>query len=175
MARPRIQDAEKRCPKCGITKSANEFPRNRSRPDGLNGYCKPCQAAHNENWRKRNPEKIAVAGAKRRASNKERFASVARRWRKENPQRVAEYRKARRRRDANKVKARDQLAQAVRSGRVQKPERCESCDQQAELQGHHEDYSKPLDVAWLCEPCHRVVHGRLLLIDQDDKGGGENA
>ncbi len=33
---------EKRCPICGETKKAEEFPRNRSTPDGLASYCKPC-------------------------------------------------------------------------------------------------------------------------------------
>lgn len=26
------------------------------------------------------------------------------------------------------------------------------------MQAHHEDYSKPLDVQWLCMACHRGAH-----------------
>ena len=26
---------------------------------------------------------------------------------------------------------------------------------------HHEDYSKPYDVVWLCPPCHRNLHNEL--------------
>lgn len=33
-------------------------------------------------------------------------------------------------------------------------ERCESPN----TEGHHTDYSKPLDVHWLCRPCHLVEH-----------------
>ena len=44
---------------------------------------------------------------------------------------------------------------AVRSGKVVvKP--CEKCGNIAE--GHHEDYSKPLEVRWLCLKHHREKH-----------------
>jgi len=34
---------------------------------------------------------------------------------------------------------------------------CEKCGE-ADSQKHHEDYSKPLEVRWLCARCHRVEH-----------------
>lgn len=35
--------SEKRCAQCGVTKSTEEFYRQRSRKDGLQGSCKECQ------------------------------------------------------------------------------------------------------------------------------------
>ena len=32
----------KRCPDCGTSKSLDDFPKNRSRKDGRQAYCKPC-------------------------------------------------------------------------------------------------------------------------------------
>ena len=51
------------------------------------------------------------------------------------------------------------LGNAVKRGRVEKPEECELCgDKPTRIEGHHHDYSKPLDVVWLCKPCHMLEH-----------------
>lgn len=34
---------------------------------------------------------------------------------------------------------------------------CEICGS-VEVHKHHEDYSRPLDVRWLCVPCHSEIH-----------------
>ena len=47
---------------------------------------------------------------------------------------------------------------AIRDGRLHKPSQCESCSSETDLHGHHCDYNKPLDVMWLCDPCHKQWH-----------------
>ncbi len=32
----------------------------------------------------------------------------------------------------------------------------------AKVHAHHHDYSKPLDVEWLCKDCHWQQHGGVL-------------
>lgn len=39
-------------------------------------------------------------------------------------------------------------------GVVEKSKRKQRVRSVVELEMHHEDYSKPLDVIWLCVPCH---------------------
>lgn len=58
--------------------------------------------------------------------------------------------------------ARALLRVAVAHGRVTKPVACEHCRGEPELlHGHHTDYNKPIDVVWLCQPCHAAEHRRL--------------
>lgn len=37
------------------------------------------------------------------------------------------------------------------------PRPCEKCGAE-QVQKHHHDYSKPLEVVWLCQPCHLAAH-----------------
>ena len=41
-----------------------------------------------------------------------------------------------------------------------KRETCQWCGA-LDSQMHHADYSKPLDVTWLCKPCHKRLHVEL--------------
>jgi hypothetical protein len=64
--------------------------------------------------------------------------------------------------------ARNAHAYAVTHGKVERQTACQRCgvEDSAELAGrgyrildaHHEDYSRPLDVVYLCRSCHRRRH-----------------
>jgi Recombination endonuclease VII len=43
----------KRCPDCGVSKSLEEFPRNRNCKDGRHPYCKPCHNARGKESKER--------------------------------------------------------------------------------------------------------------------------
>lgn len=61
-----------------------------------------------------------------------------------------------------KLKARNALQQAVRSGKIVRPDACSSCGVTGSaIHGHHEDYEFPLEVIWLCFKCHNAVHSQL--------------
>lgn len=68
--------------------------------------------------------------------------------------------------DKNKEKqlARTLLNVAVRSGRLPRPTACEVCGGYGQrIEAHHKDYSKPLEVMWLCSVCHGKIHNNELL------------
>lgn len=55
--------------------------------------------------------------------------------------------------------ARMAVTNALHAGRLVKPDQCERCSaHQDDLEAHHWDYREPLDVRWLCPPCHSIVH-----------------
>lgn len=37
---------------------------------------------------------------------------------------------------------------------------CENCGDN-HVQMHHDDYDRPLDVRWLCRPCHLALHAAI--------------
>ena len=48
------------------------------------------------------------------------------------------------------------------ASKLRPPENCETCGVlDTWLQRHHDDYSKPLEVRWLCRSCHQKHHVAL--------------
>jgi hypothetical protein len=47
------------------------------------------------------------------------------------------------------------------------PRPCRECGDRR-VQAHHRDYSRPLDVDWLCFPHHRAEHGQVVTVESAD-------
>lgn len=74
--------------------------------------------------------------------------------------------------------AQNKLEKAVEAGIVQRKDACEICgssrrfrDGRSGIQAHHCDYNRPLDVMWLCQPCHHEWHRRNKAIPRTNEGG----
>lgn len=68
------------------------------------------------------------------------------------------------------------LRYAVFKGEIIKPDRCSECKElfpPGMIGGHHADYSKPFEVDWLCQSCHRLLHCRQESRKRNDKKGQE--
>lgn len=120
---------EKKCSDCLCTKSIDEFYRARGCSDGRQKRCKECQKVY-----------IKSLGKKSGACH---TSDASARYRERNK---------------TKYLARAAVANAVARGEMIKPLSCEECGIKTLVHGHHDDYSQPLFVRWLCQGCHSDWH-----------------
>lgn len=57
-----------------------------------------------------------------------------------------------------KLRARDKTNTAIRHGLLEKKTVCERCPSTKNIEKHHPDYDKPLEIVWLCSICHGLEH-----------------
>lgn len=137
----------KECFKCKTVKPLGEFYKHSRMADGHLNKCKECTKNDANKHRNQNLEKV-------RAYDRERA---------KQPERVkatAEITKAWRLEDSRRQLAHNAVARAIRSGAlVRQP--CSRCNEPKSV-AHHEDYDKPLEVVWLCQPCHKQRHKEIL-------------
>ena len=95
--------------------------------------------------------------AESREQNKARLKKI----RAERPQWNNEKNLAWKSKNPEKYKAHKKVEYALVSGKmVRQP--CERCGMGELVHAHHDDYTKPLDVRWLCPLHHRERHRELL-------------
>lgn len=123
-------------------------------------------------WQLSNPSKVRATYEKYYAEHADEIRAQARARHKETPQekRIEEHRRWRslnreRHRQAarehaarypDKIAARKALWEAVKKGKIDRG-RCEVCGADR-AQAHHDDYSKPFIVRWLCSKHHAEIH-----------------
>lgn len=137
---------EKVCFKCGNLKSMDEFYKHKQMKDGHLNKCKQCTKAD-------------VSGNYQ--GNREYYAGYEQR-RAQRPERKAAalvYQKNRRAKNPFPYKANCAVSNAVRDGKLFK-EPCFNCGSIEDIEAHHMDYEKPLEVVWLCRSCHLEEHNR---------------
>ena len=89
-------------------------------------------------------------------ANRERYLAAMARYRKTKAFKdsVQKYRKQHpERRDASIA-----INNAVAAGKIIRPGSCTVCGRKCQPEGHHPDYSKPLEVIWVCRECHLDYH-----------------
>jgi hypothetical protein len=135
-------------------------------------------------WCKANPEKKSEQGRRYQQKYPERIKEKNRQQYIKNLEKRREsnrcYQQAHREqscaymrkiKDPEAYRARIMLRTAVAAGKIIKPENCQDCLKpfpKAQIQGHHEDYSRPYDVTWLCSKCHGKLGRRNKLIGEED-------
>ena len=171
----------KRCFKCNrdlpIEGDNVAFYRHPETVDGFLGKCKDCTkkdvATYRQNnisavltyehQRQRQPERLAKKreyGRKAYQRPEIRAQREEYRSRSEVRARAAEHHQKSREKFPEKYRARMLVGIALRAGTLLRAP-CKLCGSDKKLNAHHEDYSKPLEVAWLCSACHNKEHPRI--------------
>jgi hypothetical protein len=132
------------CTHCKIEKCETEFWRERS-ARGHRAICKDCASGQQCGYYAQNRYHILERTL---ANNK--LPHVKERRRLDNQR----YRQ----RFPEKVNAALAVHQALQNGWLIKPKVCSICGLQKDINAHHDDYLKTIDVRWLCRECHGFIH-----------------
>ena len=140
--------------------------------DGHLNMCKECSKSKAKTYRfdadgNSKPRNMSSNVSHREYDRERSRTELRKKWvaeynkkrKEENPE---EYRRKRREYNAKgelfKKRARLIFYRAVKSGKIHRPDGCEKCGGKCVPHGHHTDYSKPLNVMWLCTKCHGERH-----------------
>jgi len=143
----------RQCKVCFIVKPITDFVKAKTK-SGYLSYCKSCRnielrefrKIRNNNeyqreYRRKNLEKVRKYQREYYETNREKIISQIREYQQRNPE---------------KKSALNLVYKAIKRGILIRPDNCSNpkCDNTENIEGHHEDYSKPLEVIWLCNKCH---------------------
>ncbi len=137
----------KACFKCGVSKPLSSFYKHKQMKDGHVNKCKECNKRDVAEHRTENLDKIRAYD---RGRGNRQDAEYFKKWRTDNPK---------------KYRAHLMVNNHVRAGNLH-PKPCEICAAEKAV-AHHDDYSQPLNVRWLCQAHHKQWHTK--------NGEGKNA
>lgn len=141
-----MSELQKRCIKCLCVKDILSFYKNKAYPGGRQNKCAQCALEYATGQRLKHRDKIRArarateARPDKKAEKRQRLAA----WAAEFPERR---------------KAQIALSNALQSGKVTRWPVCAVPDcSNTKPEAHHPDYSRPLDVVWLCKSHHKCAH-----------------
>lgn len=135
----------KKCSKCGRILPSDQFNKNKNSKDGLQHRCRQCFSEYNK---------------ARYANNPEKFKADVKRYKEENPESCLKTRIKTCMKNPTHMNASRVVEAALKAGAIKNPGVCFGCGCDASehrIEAHHRDYTKPLEVIWLCTPCHRQM------------------
>ena len=169
------------CTGCKVKKQFEEYGKDKKGKFGLNQKCKECcrkrdkskyrskesiekHKKYKAEWQRKNRDLLNTRLRDRYEKNIEKSREEARkravkcRKSKKYKEKKNDYDREYRKEYPEKVQARDKVKYAVSTGELIRSSQCELCKKVCHTHGHHQDYSKPLDIIWLCPTCHISHH-----------------
>lgn len=149
----------KTCFKCGASKPLTEFYKHSKMKDGFLNKCKECakrdtkenRTLHADYYRQYDRDRFQTDPKVRERHRRYQKTENGKKSIRQTNLRWVE-------RNLEKRAAHIILGNRIRKGEVVKPDVCSCCGKGGIIHGHHSDYSRPLDVEWLCPACHVEKH-----------------
>lgn len=133
----------KYCGSCKENKDESDFGKRAASKDGLAHKCRSCQKEYDK-ARLNDPGRMKARRDYQKTENgKLRHKLANKDWINRNQIKRA---------------AHIMVSNAVRDGKLEKSDSCQKCGSTQRVEGHHDDYSRPLVVRWLCRDCHSQWH-----------------
>lgn len=149
---------EKKCFKCREVKPLLMFYEHKDISDGSINKCKDCCKADAKQSYSKNRDKYAKY-EKERANLPHRIQA------RKDYQKTEQGKAAIKRSHQKFIKKYPEKRQAhilvdnyIRNKKLIRPNHCENCYCECTPHAHHNDYTKPLEVTWLCVKCHVEWH-----------------
>lgn len=132
----------RKCVMCGLKaytkKDLDYFKYNKPSKFGRQNLCKDCDIKETVKWQKANPTKYKNLQKKMCKKNTKNHLNNVNKWKNCNPEKAKAH-----------YLAEHYIALSVF---------CEDCRCSENLERHHPNYSKPLEVVTLCKKCHTLRH-----------------
>lgn len=138
----------KTCTACDKSLPLDSFTKNAATDDGYSYRCRSCQRQSRIDKGLQKP-----SGWARKTAD---MAEYRRAWREAHPGYFYAKKEEWLSRRPERRRVKDAVRYALKTGKlVRQP--CHVCGLE-KAEAHHPDYSRPLDVVWLCRPHHLEVH-----------------
>lgn len=160
-------EKEKICTRCKRSVTLGSYYRNKENKNGLHSYCIDCCREQNlkryskERWDeyyKNDKERRDKYQLEYYKKNKEKVSKRCHEYNQKHRAHQNEKHLAWKAKHPDAVKAHSIVYEALKDGRLTKLQFCECCLREGYTESHHEDYSFPLNVVWLCRSHHRRYH-----------------
>ena len=147
------------CTTCGIHQKLENFHKHKLGRFGRGSRCKVCTKAYHaaRNADPARKAKTKEATARFKAKNPDY-------WKNRDLAAAKIYTARSRSKYPEKHTARQIFEFALWKKFITRPTVCSKCGSDGRgyvIEGHHYDYTKPLDVTWLCKRCHIAVHVKM--------------
>lgn len=143
----------KRCSLCKESLPVSSFGLCSAKPDKLQAYCRPC---------------YTIKSKARWVRTFEHQSNQRKAWRAKNKQKVVAYADKQTKKDRLKVRVRQAVQRKIRRGEIERLP-CSVCGD-PNSQAHHEDYSKPFDIVFLCPKHHSERHAEINSLNEYKQG-----